>query len=185
MSEVGVWPVAVAVGDWRLVATTGRPTLLDDYRTRAELTEHFTVRDFVYPAGFFFIAVDRETSDWPSLVVTQEYAPTWGFGPGALLIPEACRLFVGAGDRLLSYECRSGPWSRSWIDEAEVGFWAWQQHDDVVLMSAELELAAWSTDGEKLWTTFVEPPWSYVVEEQRVRLDVMGELRVFSLSDGP
>jgi len=28
-------------------------------------------------------------------------------------------------------------------------------------MSAELELAAWRTDGTKLWTTFVEPPWTY------------------------
>jgi hypothetical protein len=62
--------------------------------------------------------------------------------------------------------------------------WGWRQHDDVVLMSAELELAAWSTDGTKLWTTFVEPPWSYRVVGDRVVLDVMGAARTFDLRSG-
>ena len=32
--------------------------------------------------------------------------------------------------------------ARLWEDYAEIGFWSWQRHDDTVLMSAELELAA-------------------------------------------
>jgi hypothetical protein len=47
-----------------------------------------------------------------------------------------------------------------------------------------LELAAWSTDGAKLWTTFVEPPWSHVTAGQVV-LDVMGAVRTFNLRSGP
>jgi hypothetical protein len=35
-------------------------------------------------------------------------------------------------------------------------FGGWRQHDDVVMMSAELGLGVWTTDGGKLWTTFVE-----------------------------
>ena len=41
-------------------------------------------------------------------------------------------------------------------DSADVGFWSWAQHGETVLMSAELELAAWSSAGRKLWSTFVE-----------------------------
>ena len=80
---------------------------------------------------------------------------------------------------------RSGKWRRTWSDETGVGFWAWRRHGDVVLMMAELELAAWSTDGRKLWTVFVEPPWSYEVVGGRIRLEVMGEVRDFELRGGP
>ncbi|GAA0580321.1 hypothetical protein GCM10010172_76640 [Paractinoplanes ferrugineus] len=71
------------------------------------------------------------------------------------------------------------------MDEADFGFWGWCRHGEVVLMSAELELAAWTVDGEKLWTTFVEPPWSYDIDAGRVRVDVMGSVRSFDLRRGP
>jgi hypothetical protein len=102
-----------------------------------------------------------------------------------LLVPGRRQLFLGAGTRLLAYEGRSGRWRRSWIDETDCGFWGWRQHGDVVVMSAELELAAWSTEGAKLWTTFVEPPWSYRVAQGQVVLDVMGAVRSFDLHGGP
>ena len=52
-------------------------------------------------------------------------------------------------------------------------------------MSAELELAAWRTTGEKLWTWFVEPPWDYNVVNGEVNLDIMGDKSTFSLEKGP
>jgi len=70
-------------------------------------------------------------------------------------------------------------------DEADVGFLSWRQHGDVILMSAELELAAWTTDGTKLWRTFVEPPWSYAMVDDDVHLDVMGERTRFHKRTGP
>jgi hypothetical protein len=54
-----------------------------------------------------------------------------------------------AGTRLLAYQARSGRWQRGWMDEAECGFWRWCQRGDVVVMSAELELAAGTTDGNR------------------------------------
>lgn len=74
-------------------------------------------------------------------------------------------VFVGAGTRL--------------------GFWSWSAHEGTVLMSAELELAAWNSHGEKLWTTPVEPPWHYSVQQGVVTLDIMGETRSFPLFGGP
>jgi hypothetical protein len=44
-------------------------------------------------------------------------------------------------------------------------------------MSAELELAVWTTDAMKLWSTFVEPPWSYRVPAGQIELDAMGQSR--------
>ena len=52
-------------------------------------------------------------------------------------------------------------------------------------MEAELELAAWTIQGHKLWTTFVEPPWSYNVVGDTVTLDVMGTITTFPLISGP
>jgi hypothetical protein len=102
-----------------------------------------------------------------------------------LLVPQQRQLFIGAGTRLLAYQARSGRWLRCWVDEAECGFWGWRQHGDVVVMSAELELAAWNVNGDKLWTTFVEPPWTYRVTTEQVLLDVMGTTRTFDLKRGP
>jgi hypothetical protein len=81
---------------------------------------------------------------------------------------------VRAGIRLLGYQLGHDGWRRMWIDETKMGFWAWRQHGDIVPMAAELELAARHVSGQKLWIRFVEPPWSYQVWDDLVRLDVMG-----------
>jgi hypothetical protein len=47
-----------------------------------------------------------------------------------------------------------------------------------------LELAAWDPQGEKLWSTFVEPPWDYRVTGDRVQLDVIGRKSDFELAQG-
>jgi hypothetical protein len=52
-------------------------------------------------------------------------------------------------------------------------------------MSAELELAAWTVAGTKLWSMFVEPPWNYTVEGARMRLEMLGRVAQFPLRQGP
>ncbi|MBN9160613.1 MAG: hypothetical protein J0I07_06600 [Myxococcales bacterium] len=132
-----------------------------------------------------WIEVRRSGNDWPFLVVVQRYAPGLdaGFCPGVLVVPETGRLFLGAGERLLAYDLRTP--KRLWEDAAEMGFWSWARHDDVVVISAELEIAAWNLEGRKLWSRFVEPPWEYRVENGLVRLDVMGTGSAFDLYTGP
>jgi len=178
--------LAVAVGAAQIVVSLMPPDILDTFRRRADLVEDFPVADDRTVDGYFFVAVNDGDGEWPRLVVTQRYAPSGpGFSPGVLYVPEHRQLFIGAGTRLVAYQARSGQWRRCWVDEADYGFWSWRQHDDVVIMSAELELAAWRTDGTKLWTTFVEPPWSYQVISGQVTLDVMGAVRTFGLAAGP
>lgn len=131
------------------------------------------------------VAVERASENWPYLIVSQRFAPgpEAGFDPGAFLIPENHILLVGAGKRLLAYNLRVP--RRLWEDAADVGFWGWKRHGDVVLMSAELELAAWDPRGKKLWSTFVEPPWNYVVRDAQIELDVMGRKSFFPAKAGP
>lgn len=133
----------------------------------------------------FIVTVAPSAAPWPTLVVAQRFqpGPEAGFHPGLLLIPERAVLFVGAGTRLLAYDLCSP--RRLWEDEADTGFWGWQRHDDLVVMSAELELAAWTAAGEKRWSTFVEPPWDYSIRAGNVELDVMGAKSSFSLETGP
>lgn len=176
--------VEFGAGDLNVVVAAAVPSALGLYRRHAELAEDFPDVDADADAGFVFVAVG-DHRDWPGLVVTQRYAPAGaGFNPGVLVVPKRRQVFIGAGTRLLAYEARSGAWRRSWEDRADVGFWQWRRHGSVVLMSAELELAAWSTDGTKLWTRAVEPPWSYRVEGGRVVLDVMGAVCSFGIMTG-
>ena len=132
----------------------------------------------------FFLAVGI-VRDWPFLVVVQQYNPSSSAGirPGVVIVLETSILMIGAGERLLAYDLDAP--RRLWQDKAELGFWGWERHGQLVVMSAELELAAWDVHGNKKWSTYVEPPWTYPVERREVRLDVMGVKTSFPLEVGP
>jgi hypothetical protein len=186
MPDAGAELVVVEVAAWRAMTSPGPPAALADYRQHADLHEQFDDQKSREARGFFFVAVTRAAEEWPSLVITQTFSPSeGGFSPGVLIVPETDIVFIGAGTRLLCYQLASGRWSRRWQDQADVGFWGWRRHSDVVVMSAEIELAAWTIDGLKLWRTFVEPPWSYEVEDGTLRLDLVGTISSFPLEAGP
>jgi len=155
----------------------------DHYRRRATLVDEIGLSDD--EGQRWFVGASLCRSEWPELIVAQRYKPAGhGFNPGVALVSEMAVLFVGAGRRLLAYQLESTP-RRLWEETADLRFWHWAVHDDVVLMSAELELAAWDTQGRKLWTIGVEPPWNYVVRAGRVHLDIMGTVSEFTLAEGP
>lgn len=174
--------VTITVGEYSiLVQRHGMPAILDDYRKHAALVEEFDLSAAEGELCFFAVAKPNE---WPFLVVAQRFSPSSpGFEPGILLVPETKVLFIGAGQRLLAYNL-NGP-TRLWTDTAEAGFWCWNRHGDYIVMSAELELAAWTIEGKKLWTMFVEPPWSYNIVGDEVHLDVMGRESGFPIANGP
>lgn len=174
--------IEFSVGPYMIKAERGKlPALYSQYAKRATLSEEFDLRNSDREHCFFSVA---RAADWPQLVIAQSFWPSaGGFDPGSLLVPETDTLFVGAGERLLAY--RLDPLARLWEDNCDMGFWRWRQHGEIVLMSAELELAAWNSRAQKLWSTFVEPPWDYSVEEGRVQLDVMGNKSEFDLAVGP
>jgi hypothetical protein len=178
--------VGVSVAGFEIKVGLALPSILSGFREHAVLAEHFDLNPDEGGSGWCFVAVRREPSDWPQLVVTQRFAPAVsGFGPGVLVVPETDTVFIGAGERLIAYSGANGDWQRLWVDVADVGFWGWRRHGDHVLMSAEVELAAWTTSGEKLWSTFVEPPWDYFVETDTLELDVMGTIQRFPVATGP
>jgi hypothetical protein len=157
--------------------------------TYSTLVERARLHDDLGVAGksgtVLVVAAGSAFANWPELIVSQRFdpGPVSGFQPGVLLVPERHLLLIGAGIRLLAYDLR-GP-RRLWEDEADTGFWGWKRHGDVIVMAAELELAAWDLEGRKLWSTFVEPPWVYEVRGTRLHLDVMGKKSDFALEAGP
>jgi hypothetical protein len=135
-------PLEVTVDEVQMLVGVAPPSILAVYQQHAQLAEDFPPVDEHTDGGYAFVAIN-DGGEWPRLVVTQRFAPAGpGFAPGVLLVPAQRQLFIGAGTRLLAYQARSGRWRRCWVDEAEYGFWGWRKHEDVVVMSAELELAA-------------------------------------------
>ncbi|MDB5075801.1 MAG: hypothetical protein JWO42_1980 [Chloroflexi bacterium] len=135
-----------------------------------------------------FLAIGTSEVAWPYLVVVVGRILRWPeqeLCPGALVVPETHRLFIGLQERLLAYDLAAP--MRLWEDREDTDreFWGWSRHGDTVLMAAELELAAWDGYGRKLWSTFVEPPWDYRVECGTVHLTVLDTPVSFSLEHGP
>jgi len=182
-------PIAVTGDRWTVQVQHGLPATYDVYRENALLADEY---GFELPVvgkddDVCFVAVSADGAPWPSLVVAQRYSPAGaGCDPGVALPAGGDVVFIGAGERLLAYRLADpAPPVRLWEDACDLGFFYWAVHGDTLLMSAELELAAWTVTGIKLWTMFVEPPWSYTVDGARVRLDMMGKVTQFPLRRGP
>jgi len=178
---MGQAEIETAVGEWGVLTATAVPAILEEYRARAGLVDQLpNERE---DDGWLFVGVARPGDDWPSLVVTQGWGPTGaGFRPGVLVVPETGRVLIGAGTRIACYQHDGESWRRQWLDTvAYPGFWSWRLHADVVVMAGEVEIGAWTTEGERLWAEAVEPPWSYEVVDGTVFLDVDGRRRSLPL----
>lgn len=166
--------VTVAVGGYTiLLHGSALAPQHDGYVEHAALVEEFDLKR--HEGVLSFVGVTREGAVWPSLVVVQRFSPAgYGFQPGVCLVPETGVCFIGAGERLLAYDVESAVPRQLWAEKCAMGFTGWGLHGDVVVMSAELEVAAWTTLGEKLWSRPVEPPWSYTVAGDTLTLTVGG-----------
>lgn len=175
MFQVSVGPYSIRLTYDRLPHTYGEAV------RRAKIVDEIALDD--RSAGTAFCVEVSRDHAWPFLVSAQRYSPSAEcFFPGVLLVPETHRLYIGAGTRLLAYELATP--QRLWEDSTEPGFWSWARYEDVVVMSAELEIAAWDLLGGKLWTRSVEPPWEYSVQDGIVHLDVDGKVTEHALHTG-
>lgn len=175
----------LTIGSYTVLISDHLPLQDKVYREHARLIEHRASDDPRPQEDFLYLAVSQGDREFPFLIVSQDYAPgpDAGFDPGIYLLPETSLLFIGAGERLLAY--RLDQPAKLWEDRADTGFWGWERYRDVLLMSAELELAVWDIRGEKLWSTFVEPPWDYRLDEDTILIEVMGAKASFPLYEGP
>jgi len=170
--------VQIAIDRFRVRVFPRLDPVFDQYAARAKLADKIDARSGATRTCTVVVSEQEAVL----LAAAFGYELSGGLGPAVAFVPEPARLFVGAGVELLCYDLARP--RRLWRDHADCGIHGWEVIDDVVLMSAELELAAWDTAGDKLWTTFVEPPWSYSIKGDQVQLDVMGEITRFGLRTG-
>lgn len=172
----------ITFGDYAISVQRGSlPAIYNDYKRHAQLAEEFALRPHEGELCFLSISAAHH---WPFLTVAQRFELSeGGFDPAALLVPETNTLFLGAGRRLLGYHLN--PPRRLWEQPAASGFDEWTRHEDVVLMSAELELAAWDTAGQPLWSMPLQPAWEYHVDHGSLHLNALGRKTVFPLRQGP
>ncbi len=176
--------ISIKMEDWELRIEDGSlPSIFTSYLKNAEFVDQIDVNND--EGRFLFLGVCNGVtkSGWPSVIIAQRYQDhRQTFSPGFLVVPDTSLIFLGAGERLLCYDLEKKV--RLWEDETDGGFWGWSESGSYILMSAELEFGVWEQSGKKLWSTFVEPPWSFEIKEQIVELDVMGAIQNFRISDG-
>ncbi|URN93830.1 MAG: hypothetical protein NAG76_18660 [Candidatus Pristimantibacillus lignocellulolyticus] len=158
------------------------PPLYDDYKKVAILFEEI---DYDEEYDYFLICYITSNSDSSTHILLNMKFSLYssGFVPGFLVAPETNLLFIGAGERLIIYDFENS--TRIGIDKADFGFLGWRRSRDVIIMSAELELACWNINGRKLWSTFVEPPYEYEIKDNNLTLTIMGSKQEFNIYKGP
>lgn len=162
-------------------ATTAPPSLADE--TRAPLVDQ--LRPGEVDTGYLEVAVTLPDATGPSLLVILGYHRLDGeFGAGAILVPETRRLFVAGGARAICYHHDGERWWRQWEREVEVMVWGLARHGDHIVMSSELEVVAWDTKGVRRLSAGVEPPWSYEIQGNRMRLDIDGAVSTVDIPAG-
>lgn len=176
----GYTMLAITLAGYTLLCSSGGlPDAYESYRSQAQLIDDIeTERERL---GCLIV---QEGNTQPRVLITYGYSYAgYDFHAGALLIPETRVLFFGAGESLTAY--RLDKPEKLWKDSADMGFLSWSRHDQFVLMSAELELAAWDIQGQKRWSVAVEPVWQYTVEHDTLHLHVMDKQSSFPLAAGP
>jgi hypothetical protein len=172
---------SLTIKNWKLTVHEG--PLPDPYSTYARHASYVDDIDTEETQGIpLFVSVSSDASSTPDLISTQRYKPGNGLSVGCLLVPEKAHLFIGAGEKIVCYDVAAS--KRLWIETTPHGFWRWVQIDDYIIMSAEIEFAVWNTVGEKLWSTFVEPPWTFTASKWVIKFDIMGKKQYRKLADG-
>ena len=176
--------IEISVDDWNVLTQDGsEPSIFKYYLESAEFVDQIDIDNDEGRFLFLGISKDVNCKGRPSVVIAQKYQDERGtFTPGFLLVSDTSLFFLGAGERLLCYDIEKKV--RLWEDRTTYGFWSWSRSGPYVLMSAEVEFGVWDTSGKKLWSTWVEPPWSFKIQGQAVALEVMGEIQNLRLSDG-
>lgn len=169
------------VGRYSIALATSPELVSHSERTRAVVKESLVCDDD--ERSYLAVGVS-DSGPGPELLVEGWYSPgpSSGFFPSVLVVPDTGVTFIGAGSVALCFSL--APIAKLAHEEVEAGFWQWHLHGQFVLMSAELEFAVWSTTGMKLWSRFVEPPWHFIVQDELVTLEVMGDRQVFNLRSG-
>jgi hypothetical protein len=182
LTERSVYMHTITIGKYTVVCDHKISDRISRDIKDAVIVETLPSLDEKYGEFIYYGVTD--CSESPDLIIKGIYSPSSlsGFYPELLIIPESGILFFGAGEIIQIWEL--SPYKKIHEESPNCGFWGWSQYNDVVLMSAELELACWNTKGKKLWSRFVEPPWYYTVEDDVVTTNVMNHQEKFNIYTG-
>jgi hypothetical protein len=166
--------VELGAGAWRVVIGDEPPAGLDESRVVVDRIGDDEARDPVY------VLVSAAARP-PSLLVVGRMRAS--FLPGVHLVPETSTLFVGCAESLAVYDLEKA--ERAHLDLTPYAFTSFNRHGDVVVMSGELEIAAYDLRGQRLWAATIEPPWDYGVQGDTMFTIAMGHKTEFPLREGP
>ncbi len=169
----------VGAGGFRIVLSEEAPHGLDERRVNVDRLGD--AEDDRKPC---YVLVHRANGA-PTLLIIGRMRE--GFGCGVHLAQNTGVLFFGCGESICTYDMATG--TKLHADITPYAFHSWNRHSceggDVIIMSAELEVAGFATDGTKLWSGVVESPWDYGVSGDNMYTLVMGHRVEFPLLKGP
>lgn len=157
-----------------------KPVSFSRWTERSRFSDLDSLNDAGTPV---FIGIE-EADKWEMMIVAFNAEPIDDtfFHPELFFIQETKTLFIGAGRKALTYSLK---------DKLKVsnrslaaGFWYWAKHDKFIVLVEELEIAVYNYDGNFIWKTRAEPPWSYGIAGNILTLDIMDNITKYDLDTG-
>jgi hypothetical protein len=158
----------------------GKPESYNRWVERAGFADLDGLTD---PGTPVYIGIE-ETDKWEMMIVAFNADPIdrTFFHPELLFLPETKTLFIGGGRKAMTYSLRD----RVKLSNRTLamGFWYWAKHENFIIMVEELEIAVYDYEGNFIWETRAEPPWSYGIENNILTLDIMDTITKYELDTG-
>jgi hypothetical protein len=164
----------VGAGAFRVTLSNEAPQGLDERRVQVDRQS----TDEEWEARYVLV---HRAGGAPTLLVIGRVRPEYGCG--VHLVEGTGVMFVGCGESVCAYDMATG--KKLHHDITPYAFHSWNRHGDIVIMSGELEVAGFTLDGVKVWSSVVESPWDYTVAGDKMSTIVMGHRVEFSLREGP
>lgn len=135
------------------------------------------------PGTPVYIGIE-EAGKWEMMIVAFNTEPVDDtfFQPELLFLPETKTLFIGGGRKAMTYSLKDK--MKLSDRNLAMGFWYWAKHETFIILVEELEIAVYNSEGNFIWETRADPPWSYGIENNILTLDIMDTIAKYELNTG-
>ncbi|PZR31072.1 MAG: hypothetical protein DI538_21615 [Azospira oryzae] len=160
--------IKFSVDDYLIEVWWGKPPVIMDYYRKHSI--FIDEKDLSNQGTEFYVIISKGILHPSYSIIAFSSDPIGyaGFNPGIHYEKSSDTLFIGAGTTIKTYRLFDN--KKIFQKNHGFGFWGWSKHGDYIIQQEETELGVFNLKGEKLWETFVSPPYEFNIDGEDIIL---------------